>query len=339
MKRFMSVVFLLSISCVWTGEVFADGGKQKQFVSVDVHNADIKIQYKYSPEEDRVIELERVGLNKLFSFSMLYRIDSGKDKTFPSGILDGLTTVQTFDTDIIGPIMVSAENNEDGDDPIAAFTGGWHGFNRDQSGSPTARHVSLQVWVDGKMVKDIFKGYTNDLVIETTSNIQGFNTKKKDGSGREIIQQKVKMTFNEGRADVHIKMIPLEKVRIHIYYGLQTALSQLYANSSIRYESGGSPEWKDTSRGPNDSGPKGKYPNVYRMTAKNKYNDEVLVWLDTKYGLGKRLNVSDNYPSAFFVGYKSYFNLINGVPLVISKDQSAEIHGSFAWVKGSEDNH
>lgn len=339
MKRFISVVFLLSISCVWTGEVIANDGKQKQFVSVDVQNADIKIQYKYSPKEDRVIELKRVGLNKLFSFSMLYRIDSEKDTTFPSGILDGLTTVQTFDTDIIGPIMVSAENNEDGDDPIAAFTGGWHGFNRDQSGSPTARHVSLQVWVDGKMVKDTFKGYTNDLVIETTSNIQGFNTKKKDGSGREIIQQKVKMTFNEGRADVHIKMIPLEKVRIHTYYGLQTALSQLYANSSIRYESGDSPEWKDTSSGPNDSGPKGKYPNVYRMTAKNKHNDEVLVWLDTKYGLGKRLNVRDNYPAAFFVGYKSYFNLINGVPLIISKDQSAEIHGSFAWVKGSEDNH
>lgn len=332
MKRFMSVVFLLSISCVWAGEAFAEGGKQKQFVSVDVQNADIKIQYKYSPEEDSVIELERVGLNKLFSFSTLYRIDSGKDTTFPSGILDGLTTVQTFDTDIIGPIMVSAENNEDGDDPIAAFTGGWHGFNRDQSGSPTARHVSLQVWVDGKMVKDTFKGYTNDLVIETTSNIQGFNTKKKDGSGREIIQQKVKMTFNEGRADVHIKMIPLENVRIHTYYGLQTALSQLYANSSIHYESGDSPEWKNTSSGPNDSGPKGKYPNVYRMTAKNKHNDEVLVWLDTKYGLGKRLNVRDNYPAAFFVGYKSYFNLVNGVPLILSAGQSAEFHGGLGWV-------
>ncbi len=217
--------------------------------------------------------------------------------------------------------MVSAESNEDGDDPIAEFTGGWHGFNGNQSGSPTARHVSLQVWVDGKMVNDTFKGYTNDLVIETTSNIQGFNTKKKDGSGREIIQQKVKMKFNEGRADVHIKMVPLEKVRIHTYYGLQTALSQLYANSSICYESGDSQEWKDTSSGPNDSGPKGKYPNVYRMTAKNKHNDEVVVWLDTKYGLGKRLNVSDKYPSAFFVGYKSYFNLINGIPLIISTGQ------------------
>ncbi len=330
----MSVVFLLSISCVWTGEAFAEGGKQKQFVSVDVQNADIKIQYKYSPEEDRVIELERVGLNKLFSFSTLYRIDSGKDTTFPSGILDGLTAVQTFDTDIIGPIMVSAENNEDGDDPIAAFTGGWHGFNRDQSGSPTARHVSLQVWVDGKMVKDTFKGYTNDLVIETTSNIQGFNTKKKDGSGREIIQQKVKMTFNEGRADVHIKMTPLEKVRIHTYYGLQTALSQLYANSSIRYESGDSPEWKDTSSGPNDSGPKGKYPNVNSMIARNKSNDVIVAWLDTKNGLGERLNVSDTYPAAFFVGYKSYFNLVNGIPLTISPGQTAEVSGGFAWLKG-----
>ncbi|EMW1039724.1 hypothetical protein AAEK51_002449 [Citrobacter freundii] len=331
----MSVVFLLSISCVWTGEVIADDGKQKQFVSVDVQNADIKIQYKYSPKEDRVIELKRVGLNKLFSFSMLYKNFSWKYTDFPSGRLDGLTAVQTFDTDIIGPIMVSAENNEDGDDPIAAFTGGWHGFNRDQSGSPTARHVSLQVWVDGKMVKDTFKGYTNDLVIETTSNIQGFNTKKKDGSGREIIQQKVKMTFNEGRADVHIKMIPLEKVRIHTYYGLQTALSQLYANSSILYESGDSPEWKDTSSGPNDSGPNGKYPNVYRMTAKNKHNDEVLVWLDTKYGLGKRLNVRDNYPAAFFVGYKSYFNLINGIPLIISTGQSAEVHGGLEWIRSN----
>ncbi|WP_227409674.1 hypothetical protein, partial [Citrobacter werkmanii] len=104
----MSVVFLLSISCVWAGEVFADDGKQKQFVSVDVPNADIKIQYKYSLLEDRVIELNRTGLNKIFSFSKLYKNFSWKYTDFPSGRLDGLTAVQTFDTDIIGPIMVSA---------------------------------------------------------------------------------------------------------------------------------------------------------------------------------------------------------------------------------------
>ncbi|EAN0642239.1 hypothetical protein M4701_004794 [Salmonella enterica] len=335
MKKTISISLFIIIACTLAGTASEDVAKEKQYVSVNVPNADIKIQYKYSLLEDRVIELNRTGLNKIFSFSRIYKNFSWKYTDFPSGRLDGLTTVQTFDTDIIGPIMVSAESNEDGDDPIAEFTGGWHGFNGNQSGSPTARHVSLQVWVDGKMVNDTFKGYTNDLVIETTSNIQGFNTKKKDGSGREIIQQKVKMKFNEGRADVHIKMVPLEKVRIHTYYGLQTALSQLYANSSIRYESGDSQEWKDTSSGPNDSGPKGKYPNVYRMTAKNKHNDEVVVWLDTKYGLGKRLNVSDKYPSAFFVGYKSYFNLINGIPLIISTGQSAEVHGGLEWIRSN----
>ncbi|KDW03590.1 hypothetical protein [Escherichia coli] len=335
MKKILSVSFFLIAYSVYIKIANADDLNEKQYVTVNMPDEIVRVQYVYTPNEDRVIELSRVGLNKLFSFSKLYKIYSVQDAIYQSGKMNNLSTVQVFDTDIIGPIMVSAENNENGDDPIAAFTGGWHGFNRDQSGSPTARHVSLQVWVDGKMVKDTFKGYTNDLVIETTSNIQGFNTKKKDGSGREIIQQKVKMTFNEGRADVHIKMTPLEKVRIHTYYGLQTALSQLYANSSIRYESGDSPEWKDTSSGPNDSGPKGKYPNVYRMTAKNKHNDEVLVWLDTKYGLGKRLNVSDKYPSAFFVGYKSYFNLINGVPLILSTGQSAEVHGGLEWIRSN----
>ncbi|MEF7001043.1 hypothetical protein U9Z78_22500 [Escherichia coli] len=265
MKKILSVSFFLIAYSVYIKIANADDLKEKQYVTVNMPDEIVRVQYVYTPNEDRVIELSRVGLNKLFSFSKLYKIYSVQDAIYQSGKMNNLSTVQVFDTDIIGPIMVSAENNENGDDPIAAFTGGWHGFNRDQSGSPTARHISLQVWVDGKIVKDTFKGYANDLVIETTSNIQGFNTKKKDGSGREIIQQKVKMTFNEGRVDVQIKMIPLEKVRIHTYYGLQTALSQLYANSSIRYESGDSPEWKDTSSGPNDSGPKGKYPNVNSM--------------------------------------------------------------------------
>ncbi|HCP6342554.1 TPA: hypothetical protein OE587_002636 [Escherichia coli] len=334
MKKILSVSFFLIAYSVYIKIANADDLKEKQYVTVNMPDEIVRVQYVYTPNEDRVIELSRVGLNKLFSFSKLYKIYSVQDAIYQSGKMNNLSTVQVFDTDIIGPIMVSAENNENGDDPIAAFTGGWHGFNRDQSGSPTARHISLQVWVDGKIVKDTFKGYANDLVIETTSNIQGFNTKKKDGSGREIIQQKVKMTFNEGRADVQIKMIPLEKVRIHTYYGLQTALSQLYANSSIRYESGDSPEWKDTSSGPNDSGPKGKYPNVKSMIVRNKSNDVIVAWLDTKNGLGERLNVSDTYPAAFFVGYKSYFNLVNGIPLTISPGQTAEVSGGFAWVKG-----
>ena len=334
MKKILSVSFFLIAYSVYIKIANADDLKEKQYVTVNMPDEIVRVQYVYTPNEDRVIELSRVGLNKLFSFSKLYKIYSVQDAIYQSGKMNNLSTVQVFDTDIIGPIMVSAENNENGDDPIAAFTGGWHGFNRDQSGSPTARHISLQVWVDGKIVKDTFKGYANDLVIETTSNIQGFNTKKKDGSGREIIQQKVKMTFNEGRADVQIKMIPLEKVRIHTYYGLQTALSQLYANSSIRYESGDSPEWKNTSSGPNDSGPKGKYPNVKSMIVRNKSNDVIVAWLDTKNGLGERLNVSDTYPAAFFVGYKSYFNLVNGIPLTISPGQTAEVSGGFAWVKG-----
>lgn len=334
MKKILSVSFFLIAYSVYIKIANADDLKEKQYVTVNMPDEFVRVQYVYTPNEDRVIELSRVGLNKLFSFSKLYKIYSVQDAIYQSGKMNNLSTVQVFDTDIIGPIMVSAENNENGDDPIAAFTGGWHGFNRDQSGSPTARHISLQVWVDGKIVKDTFKGYANDLVIETTSNIQGFNTKKKDGSGREIIQQKVKMTFNEGRVDVQIKMIPLEKVRIHTYYGLQTALSQLYANSSIRYESGDSPEWKDTSSGPNDSGPKGKYPNVNSMIARNKSNDVIVAWLDTKNGLGERLNVSDTYPAAFFVGYKSYFNLVNGIPLTISPGQTAEVSGGFAWLKG-----
>ena len=334
MKKILSVSFFLIAYSVYIKIANADDLKEKQYVTVNMPDEIVRVQYVYTPNEDRVIELSRVGLNKLFSFSKLYKIYSVQDAIYQSGKMNNLSTVQVFDTDRIGPIMVSAENNENGDDPIAAFTGGWHGFNRDQSGSPTARHISLQVWVDGKIVKNTFKGYANDLVIETTSNIQGFNTKKKDGSGREIIQQKVKMTFNEGRADVQIKMIPLEKVRIHTYYGLQTALSQLYANSSIRYESGDSPEWKDTSSGPNDSGPKGKYPNVDSMIVRNKSNDVIVAWLDTKNGLGERLNVSDTYPAAFFVGYKSYFNLVNGIPLTISPGQTAEVSGGFEWVKG-----
>ena len=162
MKKILSVSFFLIAYSVYIKIANADDLKEKQYVTVNMPDEIVRVQYVYTPNEDRVIELSRVGLNKLFSFSKLYKIYSVQDAIYQSGKMNNLSTVQVFDTDIIGPIMVSAENNENGDDPIAAFTGGWHGFNRDQSGSPTARHISLQVWVDGKIVKDTFKGYAND---------------------------------------------------------------------------------------------------------------------------------------------------------------------------------
>ncbi|EHG6149656.1 hypothetical protein J5T40_002069 [Escherichia fergusonii] len=72
MKKILSVSFFLIAYSVYIKIANADELKEKQYVTVNMPDEIVRVQYVYTPNEDRVIELSRVGLNKLFSFSKLY---------------------------------------------------------------------------------------------------------------------------------------------------------------------------------------------------------------------------------------------------------------------------
>jgi hypothetical protein len=162
--------------------------------------------------------MSKHGHNNLFD---LYRVVA-KDGTI----------LYTADTDWQGPYQVSAINNADGD-AIAqgsTYTGGNHAYAFDGgSGTATARTSAIKVYADGTELTDGQTLPWNDCVsVEWTNYVQGWNTKKSDGTGREILMESPVWRFRPSdRIETENRIEALEDIRIGMYYGLQMAAAWL----------------------------------------------------------------------------------------------------------------
>ena len=134
--------------------------------------------------------------------------------------------IRMMTSDWQGPYEVSALNNADGD-AIAQgidFTGGNHAYGAGgTSGTPTARTSEFHVIADGV---EISAGETvawrDNVIITWTNYVQGWNTKKADGTGREIIKENPKWTFYpDGNISTQNTITALEDINLYMYYGLQ----------------------------------------------------------------------------------------------------------------------
>ena len=112
------------------------------------------------------------------------------------------------ETDIFSPHIVKAVNNADGDNlnengsHREYFTGGNHQYNNSGSGSTaTARCESFSVTDLGHKV-----------VVKWTNYIQGYNTTKVDGSGREIMREDVRLDIANGMIYADIRHTALENI-------------------------------------------------------------------------------------------------------------------------------
>lgn len=133
-------------------------------------------------------------------------------------------------SDFLSPSVVFAVNNVDGDFPTFStqhLTGGWHtyGGKMDTNASATARNIAYKVYCDGIEVSD---GKTVDgqrVTINITNRLQGSNTEKEDGSGREIIEQHFEITFTDGfKCKIRGKITALEDVLYALYCGISSIL-------------------------------------------------------------------------------------------------------------------
>lgn len=142
------------------------------------------------------------------------------------------TVLQTFSTDWQGPYQVAAVNNADGD-AIAqgqTYTGGNHAYAFDgSSGSATARTSAIKVYADGVELTDGQTLPWADCVsVEWTNFVQGWNTKKSDGTGREILTESPAWRFlPNDRIETENRIEALEDITIGLYYGLQMAAAWL----------------------------------------------------------------------------------------------------------------
>lgn len=104
-------------------------------------------------------------------------------------------TLLTPSTDFFTAYIVEAVNNIDGDSRTDHNTGGNHLFAT-TSGTPTGRNVSTRFFCDGIEKTDGYRGKCKDLNIIIINNVQAFNTAKTDGTGREVIQEKISLHFS-----------------------------------------------------------------------------------------------------------------------------------------------
>lgn len=174
----------------------------------------------YAIGEDLCCRMMNRNINGIWDFFDWQRIPNTTDivaSTFDGHILINGGT----GTDYISAYTVAAVNNADGDSQVINPTGGWHGYNSLTANvTATARTIMARVFADGKEVGENEGAYCNDVKIMLVNNIQGWNTQKVDGTGREILQQKCTITFNKFNINVEIETTALEDVKLIKHYGL-----------------------------------------------------------------------------------------------------------------------
>lgn len=181
----------------------------------------------FKENKDLCIQISKKLANNLFDFKYFWECNNSSDtvlNTLPE--LSERTIINGGDTDYIAPSIVYAKNNVNGDFAdftSGKFTGGWHGYNNaNGSGTPTARLVSAKCYVDNVEVEtnEYLKGEHAKIVL--VQNLQGSNTEKSDGTGREILQQTITIetSINDEKIYVSSELKALEDVAIVAHYGL-----------------------------------------------------------------------------------------------------------------------
>lgn len=277
------------------------GGRIAYSVSED----SIVLSSKYNDSKDIQFVLERKGGNNLFDFHKIYICDNSSNVPVIHEISDSNLFI-SGGGDWHAPFRIAAVNNADGDqaDNTTYFTGGNHQYNNSESGSTaTASHVSLEFIADGTNLSNGDAGYASSVTMIWVNNVQGQNTTKVDGSGREILQERHKMIFDGYEFRSHVELVPLEDVICKLWYGFQIFTGP-YTN--VRYMDGLYRSPKDFTE-ESESGD--ATTSMVRMW--NSDGDCAEVQVDTSFDLGKRQYYSGTN-SIFSTTYgKAYCCIIN----------------------------
>lgn len=270
---------------------------------------------KYNATQDLELVFGRVSTNNTWQFLGALLLDNTGKSVNSSFDRTNEDYINAF-TDYVSPIYnLRAINNINGDQPDSwHYTGGWHGYDNANSGTATARTIGCKVFVDGfELGNEIVSGYETKLII--TNLIQGTNTKKADGSGREILQEKITYTIVCGNVNIEAEYTALEDLTLNGYSFLQFQLVDRFGSKFIAYDDDSHRKWIDDFSSNIDGGDKTvSSTNCMQFTGKN---DKCTMFYDPNFGLGKM-----QYNNSFKWHYrnygnvygKAYFDLINLSP-------------------------
>lgn len=197
-------------------------------VQYNISNNVLRVASHYTTDKDLLVTMNLGRGNGLFDFASFKLMPYGMDIESGEALAEIL---MANSTDWHAPFIVRATENADGDDVgNSYFTGGNHQYNNRGSGSTaTARSLSLRFFADGREVISE-KGYANNIEIRWVNNAQGYNTRKADGSGREILQERHRLVFDGCEWSETIELESLEQIYMERWYGLQFVRTPIYPN-------------------------------------------------------------------------------------------------------------
>lgn len=294
-----------------------------------INNDVVSLISKYDSFNDMVVTLQKKGGNNLFDIKQIGIIPNVQKEL--STTLDNVTDIINSADDWFSPFIIGAVNNIDGDDTSnQTFTGGNHQYNNQGSGSTaTARTTIIHFYADNQEVAN-GTGNCDKFEMVWTNLVQGYNTKKSDGTGREIIQENHRLIFDGQKFEAFVSLIPLEDVHIVKWYGLQWKANAAYNN--VRYLDGTNRDLVSVSSAASESG-----NNTCSYVSSYGTTHEMLISIDKTYDLGSRIMYSTGTQGAFTQTYgKGYFFIISERDLGSMKQYN--LHGFYQFMPRKEAN-
>jgi hypothetical protein len=173
---------------IWFKEV----GKR---IAYKINGTTVNLSSKYDNTTDYQWLIEKKGGNNLFDFYSMAKFENA-DRTPKLKTINWDNYFCYGSGDWHAPFVIGAKNNIDGDNTSETFTGGSHQYNNQNSGSiPTARTESVTFYADGVQVTE-GTGFAEKFEMRWTNYVQAYNTKKADGSGREVLKENHSMIFD-----------------------------------------------------------------------------------------------------------------------------------------------
>lgn len=230
-------------------------------------------------------------------------------------------------SDFFGPYIVRALNNANGDMPDSLnFTGASHAYSGNTEGNTnaTGRSVVEAILLDGvKCTK--YSGHCNTLDVYWTNYVQATNTKKADGTGREVLKENYHLHFDGVSFEIENDITALEEIEIVRYYGLQIGHGVTGYNYNISYV--------------------GSRNNIVSAKGNSKSSDincrEIFIQrtdapIECRFGLhpvGLGTFYRNSWYSAFDTDYgKSYFFLVNSdEKCPMAKNQQVNFKGYYKF--------
>lgn len=244
------------------GKIIIEQPLDKHNVYCDFSNERCSIVYHYSDTHDMLVTLLRKGPNHIVDISGFSLLPVNPNGDIQTNLSEGKQSVCNWGSDFHGPfaglIAVNNPLNNLGPDingvTPPGFTGGNHGYKNtgasitaDPQNTPTGRSGIFRVFADGVELKtDGIGKYCNKVDIYWENFVQAGNTVLPDGSGREVLKEIHEVCFTNGKFTEEVKLIPLENLKLNVYYGIQGMTIQTTFGDSIYY--GGSREYNTVKK-------------------------------------------------------------------------------------------